>query len=362
MPLQSIITGGTGKNVSADVVNDKNINGLVTFSQPLKVFTPGTSLLLNSQNGTSMKVNGTSHGTSEYIYSSTNNEKNTWKIQESNSWNHSNSNNKDKDKDTKEPISITKGKNGDQILFSKISDNNLSITNYTVLSGKIMLENVNTNNNHLIVQLMLDKNNVGHKIDIFNFIDAGLFNTYQNFQIVMENFKVENNFNGINITVLKNGTPKPSLSIDDLKLEEAGGGVIYTAYPRSTHVFKPNELIFNIAANTFKPELAYDKLLGLSLSSGIIIQAHINNEVLFSYNMKQMSDFIYHGFVIKNLICDGINTCITLGLEWNCDFLIDPRNVTDHVSVTINDDLTALLEIRAKLNGTEEKIKNILIG
>ena len=103
------------------------------------------------------------------------------------------------------------------------------------------------------------------------------------------------------------------------------------------------------------PGLAYNQLLGISaLSNGITLQQIQNGKVNFSITLRQLSDFFDTGLDIINLVSDGTNTMLTLGILLSDAIILEGPLEDNFLSLTVNDDLSGLLLFTAATRGAVE--------
>ena len=107
-------------------------------------------------------------------------------------------------------------------------------------------------------------------------------------------------------------------------------------------------------ANATLQGLAYNALLGVSaLSNGITFQRVQGGEANFSASLRQLSDFLTVGFSVTDAISDGTNTLIALEVGFSEPIVL--RGGPDNfLSLTINDDLSNLLQFTATARGALE--------
>ncbi len=105
------------------------------------------------------------------------------------------------------------------------------------------------------------------------------------------------------------------------------------------------------------PGLAYDQILGMgALSNGIIVAISRDGVTDIAANLKQLSDLVSIGAEIKELTSDGVNTLMTIELEFSEPVILKAnRPTTDFISVTISDNLSELLVFTGLARGAYEK-------
>jgi hypothetical protein len=359
MPIKTLIQGGDGNNTIADVVNGKQDypRGLVTFTESLRNIIPGKTILLNSTLGALMNINGANaDGTSLNIY---NGDQTYWipTTITGTDWNFDIAGGV-----TGNCIDQQNAKNGDQMLLSANTD--ICMNEFSSLEGAIELVRYNINNNDIFIHMAYNGATIGNTINVEDYIDTGILNTYQNFQIPKEDFGISAQIiNEIYITFDKIGGNRGKFKFDNFQMgvvSDISGSRIYTADPRPDYIFRVNKFALNfINSGVTLPD--YDQLFDISsLNIGIVFRWKRNDIIQFSAIIKNLTDLIDNGFTMDQQIIGTTNTITRFSYDFcNSPLMLDPRK-NDNITVTINDDLTSLLHLRCYLQGTEENINEIL--
>lgn len=267
-------------------------------------------------------------------------------------------------------ISITAASTNDQASFANdalrvwdVEDNG-----FTTLTGKVDLDIYSELNNDILVYFDFDGTARGDQISLNGFIDTADFGQ-QSFAIPVAtfNFGGDTEINGMTIEIIRSGGPRPTIKFDDIQWEEIGASVEYTTRIKRGERFHVTEIRFALADNETGvvtvagdtenhsiPNLAYDKILSISaLSTGIVFKRVQDGVTLFSVTIKQLGDFLTTGSNIINLISDGTNTFFTLLVVFPEAIVLDGAT-NDFLSLTINDDLSSLLQFTAAARGAIE--------
>lgn len=263
-------------------------------------------------------------------------------------------------------ISISSANNNDECQFDNPHTSVMS--NYVAVTGKITLTTWNEVNNTLLLSFSLAGTLAGNSVDLNDFIDTGLLGTQQNFVIPKVDLGLSTQtVDEMNLVITRTGGAKPTVDLDDIQLEKAGGSVVYKATTPKGTMFHISELRIALAdnitgittvsgatENATVPNLAYDKLLSIStLANGIVFTRVQDNKTKFSVTIKQLGDFLATGSNIVNHISDGTNTFITLLIVFPAPIILDGSK-QDFLSFTINDALDSLLQFTAAARGAIE--------
>ncbi|KKL87123.1 hypothetical protein LCGC14_1937850 [marine sediment metagenome] len=242
------------------------------------------------------------------------------------------------------------------------------MSNYVAVTGKITLTTWDDVNNTLLLSFGLAGVLAGNSVDLNDFIDTGLLGTQQNFVIPKADLGLSTQtVDDMNLVITRTAGVKPTVDLDDIQFEKAGGSVVYRATTPKGTMFHIDELRLALAGNitgittvagatenATVPNLSYDKLLGVpALANGIVFTRVQDNEIRFSVTIKQLGDFLATGSNIVNHISDGINTFIALLVVFPVPIILDGSK-QDFLSFTVNDDLSSLLQFTAAARGAIE--------
>lgn len=267
-------------------------------------------------------------------------------------------------------ISITAASTNDQASFANdalrvwdVDDNG-----FTTLTGKVDLDIYSEINNDILVYFDFDGIARGDQISLNGFINTADFGQ-QSFAIPVAtfNFGGDTEINGMTIEIIRSGGPRPTIKFDDIQWEEIGASIEYTTRIKRSERFHVTEIRFALADNETGivtvagatenhsiPNLSFDKILSISaLSTGIIFKRVQKDVTLFSVTIKQLGDFFATGSNIINLISDGTNTFFTLLVVFPEPIILDGAT-NDFLSLTINDNLSSLLQFTAAARGAVE--------
>ncbi len=264
-------------------------------------------------------------------------------------------------------ITITAANNLDTASFANDALREWDVANFTTLTGKVDLDTYSELTNTILLSFDSDGVAVGDTLDLNDFIDTADF-AEQNFVIPKADFNFATNIiNGMTLTITRAGGVKPTIKFDNIQWEETGDSLEYKAAPVRGERFHVTELRFGLADNETgivtvagatenhsMVNLSYDKILSVSaLSNGIVFKRVENGVTLFSITIKQLGDFLSTGSDLINMISDGTNTFFTLLVSFP-EPIVLVGDTGDFLSLTINDDLSSLLQFTAAARGALE--------
>ncbi|MCH7568488.1 MAG: hypothetical protein IIA87_03620 [Nanoarchaeota archaeon] len=364
MVIKTTILDGDGKGISSHVHRfAKGLHaGQIVLTEGLAKFDPEFHPFLNESFGTAMNQSVVFTGGSELITNGSDVAAWTTAIG-AGTWDFNDATGK-----TGSSVSLTNGNNNDFAIFTDSGSTDFGA--HTALTGQIRLETYNDSLNNLNLQFQLANLNIGNSVNLNDFIDTGLLNSYQGFVIPKEDFGITTQYvDELDFTLTRIGGTKPIFRFDDIQIEVSGTPLVFTADVEKDEVFCITELRIAIAdvlastvANGTMEGLSYDKLLDLvKLANGIIFQRIQNGKPVFSVTIKQLGDFLSTGSNLVNHISDGTNTFITLLIEFPEPIVLDGSK-GDKLIFIINDDLSGLLQFTAAARGSIKKVdkKSIL--
>lgn len=265
-------------------------------------------------------------------------------------------------------ISIASANDGDEAQFDNPHTSVMS--NYVAVTGKIKLTTWSEADNSLFLSFALAGVAVGNTVDLNDFIDTGLLGTQQNFVIPKAELGLSiQTVDEMILLITRSGGAKPTVDLDDIQFEKAGGSLVYKATTPLGTRFHINEIrialadnitgITTVAGNTETatvPNLGFDDFMGITspLTNGIVFTSVQAGKTLFSVTINQLGDFLATGSNIVNHISDGTNTFITILVEFPVPIVLQGGESENFLSFTISDDLSVLLQFTAAARGALE--------
>jgi len=145
----------------------------------------------------------------------------------------------------------------------------------------------------------------------------------------------------------------PKYYLDDIQFEETGAPVSFELKPEKGTWLYVNEFTFSFAdalastlLNAGLPNLAYNKLLGETLVSGIDYRREQKGKVIFTRTIKSIIDLLQLPHTeITAQGSDGTNTFVTIRAKHHYPLILKSEN-HDSISWTISEDLSGLLQLR----------------
>ena len=362
MSLNSRIVDGSGKHLIAKVHQRDSVNGLVVYTEPLKVMKTSFIPAFNSNEGIEMAKDGSFGGTPVVVHTGTSDGTN---------WTGTNVigtkadfNSSAQANNGTVSVLINNPQVNDVWQFDKGSD--IVLSSYSAITMFVYVdkdwsvgESVGIYGWDTATALQ-----IGDQVLLENYINEFDFNVWQKVTIPLTDMNLEAaTIDAIRMEMLGAGSgPNPKFYIDDMQVEETGTPILFkvsAAAGQKYIVSKFNFTIIDAHAGTLlnnsMPSISYDKLLGETLSNGISFVLEQNGELIFSANIKSVGDSIKGGGEVINMISDGTNTSITMSTDFLEPIVLDSRD-SDFIGVTIADDLTGLISLTAIALGRTEEI------
>ncbi len=253
-------------------------------------------------------------------------------------------------------ITQAAGENNDIATFTTVSGVNTA--DYSSITGKITLGIYTDPLHNLLLGVAGNSVDIG-TVNLNNYINTGLIGTEQTFLVPRNDLGLSDQVvDEVDILIARSGGAKPTFTLDDLQFESTeGSSKPFVARPPRGTKFHVTKFIISIADN-YTGGSSYDKFGDLnSLSIGVNFITTSGGKFTFSTSIHQFSDIYQIGFKTDVELDDGVNTFTSMVYD------IDPTNPIvldeyegDNMLITINDDLTGLLFLRAFVQGNIETI------
>ncbi len=191
----------------------------------------------------------------------------------------------------------------------------------------------------------------------------GVFKIWHKVIIPLDTFELESStIDTFRIKILQKEGKSPKFYIDDFRLEQTGNNITYTLEPdkgswrhidsiQTTFVDAYNPALADVSIKN----LSYNKILGLTLGSGYLVQFISEGIVKESHTVKNISNLLQNpNTKISDNISDGTNTLLTICQELKTPFVLKSE-YKDKMLVTIQEDYSQLIEFRIGSSGYDEE-------
>ncbi len=267
-------------------------------------------------------------------------------------------------------VTITTANNNDEALFNTDTIRRWGMDDFTALTGKVDLDTYDSTLNTILIEFGVNGVTVGNNVNLNDIIDIGDF-AEQSFSIPLSSFGlVAQEINDLRITITRSGGTRPTIKFDDLQIEGIEGVnpatfISKTPFGTIFHVQEVRaQFIDNISGtvtgladgteNATMPGLSYNKILGVSkLTNGIVVTRVQDGIVKDAFVFRQLSDLLTAGGEVRSLFSDGTNTFLSVTITFPEPIVMN-GNTDSFISITINDDLSGLLQFTASVRGSIE--------
>lgn len=358
MSIKTEILDGSGTDRKAAIVSpDDNLKaGLITYTHPATVKVQGGGFFFNSTYGFDMAQNGEFSGTPEVIHNGT----------DSSAWTGSNLSGSnfvfdstDQAQSGTKSVDGTGTNNNNEALFTAPSS--ISTSDHTALSGWIYITLWPTTGTQKELEFRnrLSGVNVGDTVNLSDFVDIGVLNTWQKFSIPISEFNMGTTT--IDELVVKSidigSGASPEFYLDNIQWEEAGSPIIFELAAPENTLFEMKEATFAFAAtanstltNASHDNVTYNKLANQSLTTGLIARQNSSDGVvlagIFTNHITLMS-FPNTTFQSGG---DGTSTWYVYRVFFTDPVVLDGRKKAK-LEVIVSDDLSSLLYFRTSARG-----------
>ncbi len=207
---------------------------------------------------------------------------------------------------------------------------------------------------------------VGNTVNLEEYFDFGNFDTWHALVIPLVDLGIETSttVDAFRISIAaKTGAKSPKAYFDRIQLEAAGGSETFRMAIAENERFHIQELIFSYAdvfdstlLNGTVTGIGYDEILGLSaLTNGFTIVRSKAGVTVFSITISTIGDQVSAGAELTNQMDDGNTMFVTLKAMFDRPLILT-GDVEDILTITINDNMSGLLQFRVAARGGLETL------
>lgn len=361
--ISTIISDGTGFNGKLAIRKaggQAGPAGAIVYTEPRHIPVSVVKPFVNPVNGFAMNVNAAFGGTPVEVHDGADTV--AWTATAlSGTWTF---NSTDQANTGTRSIDATATVDGSEAQFASTT---LSTGSYVAYTGFIYITGWSTTGiKDVQVELRLNGTLLGNFVNLSNYINDTQFNVWQKFIIPMEDFGVgTTDINQVRVrTIGTGGGPPPNYYLDDMQFEESGGAVAYSIEPTPGKILEITSYGLFVAGTynstvtgASVPNLAYDSLLGVSLTNGIISTISLAGDTFFAGVYTGLGDWL--SFLGNTTLTSGGNATtswfrVMADLGANAPRL-DSRT-KDRATLIVSDDLSSLARMEFIAFGNEYTI------
>lgn len=359
MPVLSYVTDPrTDASAWVDTAKGED-QGLVVATRELKTYTPETRFFLNSDYGAEMNQNVAFGGTPDKVHNGTDDALWTYSAIAGTKFTEDSTT---QAKNGSKSFQTNNAAVGDTAQFYKGSD--VTVASYVAISMWVYVDKDWADGDSISMYGWDTGSSavMGNAVGLEDYFDWSNYDTWQTIALPLADMGLTTGIvDALRMEIVTKQAKSPLFYLDDIQFEETGTPLIYTVEPDKGTWLWLDALRFAIAAaydtdeaNGTLPGLAYDDLLGVSITNGVVYQRWSNGSPAFtatSYNLGDWLQFPHQR--IENAIHDGTNTMLSIQTKFGRDTVLKAEN-DDRLQLTIQDDMSGLLLYRCTITGYSE--------
>lgn len=331
---------------------------LAVAMRSLKVYTPYTGLFLNSDYGSDMNQNAAFGGTPEDVHNGTDN----------NYWTGSAVVGAKFTFDSTDLVGTKSIKTDNAALggtaqFAKGSSA-LTVSGYTAISLYIYVDK-DWKAGDDIEFYGWDTGTgaiVGNAVGLQDYFNWEVFDAWQAMAIPLADMGLTmGTINALRFQIVAKEGKSPKFYLDDIQVEQTGTPISYTVEPaQGTWLHLQNICTIAVAAydtdeaNGTVPGLAWDDLLGVTLTQGLVYQRWSLGEVSYSQTIRGLADYAQFPLTSWSAAHDGTDTMLTINGIFAPGTILKAEEL-DKMVFIVQDNLSSLLRLRVSVRGYVEQ-------
>jgi len=359
MGIKSIITD-KATNLSAEVVDGVEKNALVVATRPLKTYEDYTNFFSNSDYGINMNQDASAGGTPEKIHDGTDSV--LWTATDIVGGGKTTFNSTDQNHTAAGTKSIKVDNSPVNDIFQIAKGSDMTMSNYVSLSLWIYVDkDWGAGDDIELYGWDTDLNViVGIPIKLQNYFSWFSFGSWHKITVAlteMGDASASTTLDAIRIGIVAKDVKSPKFYIDDIQFEQTGSPIEFIIKPSlgtwlyiTDYTIVVADAIASTLADATMPNLAYDKILGETLVSGINYRRIQKGEVKFNLILHNILNLIGLPNATIQSGSDGTNTWVMIKIR-NVEPILLKAEDEDNLSLTISEDLTGLLQFRVSVAG-----------
>lgn len=347
MPIQCHLADpSTG--LSGRVKTDGQGAGAVVYTHPAQPYTRQVKFFENDEEGTDLAVNASFGGTPDGVHNGTDSALWTGSTIVGAAADFANADHPQAGTNAVEWIPTTVGS---IIQFNKGST--LDLSGYTTITMYIYVDRRwgGSDNVTFYAWDLAGGTLIGNTVNLSDYFDPTNFDVYQKLSIPLADMGIDaSTIQYLRMELTATSAGAPEIYIDTFQIEETGGRTYKIGLTEGT-IFEMDQFRIQATAVLAGTNLEYEKLMGLTLTNGLVYSRVRLGKVAFSANLKSLEDLAFGGLHITNTITDGTNTSLIFEQDLNYPITLD--KLTDTLNISISEDLSSLLTLRAYAYGRE---------
>jgi len=367
MSVKSIITD-KATNLSAEVVDGTEQNALVVATRPLKTYDDYTNFFANSDYGINMNQDASAGGTPDKIHDGTDSA--LWTATDIVGGGKTTFNSTDQNHTAAGTKSIKIDNSPVNDVFQIAKGSDVTMSNYVSITMWIYVDKDWKAGDNIEIYGWDNGTNtiVGTAVGLQDYFSWFSFDTWHKVTISlidMGDITISTTLDAFRVRIAAAEGKSPKFYIDDIQLEQTGTPIEFKVEPAlgtwlyiTDYTIVVADAIASTLADATMPNLAYDKILGETLVSGINYQRIQDNKIKFSLILHNLLNLIGLPNATLQSGSDGTNTWIMIKIK-NVEPILLKSEDEDRLSLIISEDLTGLLQLRVSVAGKVESRNKI---
>ena len=360
MPIQAYITDKrNGRGPRVDFADGED-QALVVATRELKTWTPTTKFFLSDTYGADMNVNVAFGGTAEEVHDGTDTAYWTGSSIVGDKFTF---NSTDQFHAGSKSVKVDNAAVNDVAQLAKGSD--LTVSSYTAISLWVYVDK-DWKAGDDITLYGWDTGTgqqVGLSVGLQDYFNWAAFDAWQQMAVPLTDMELtEGTIDALRLEISAAEGKSPKFYLDDIQFEQTGTPATFHLQPDAGTWWHLDRIQVTLAAaydtdeaNGTLPGIAYDDILGVSPSTGIVYQRIDADGVVFTNTVRQIADWLQFPTAhISSAIHDGTNTLVTVSIEFAKGTVLKALE-EEELRVTVTDNLSGLLMFRMTVSGYSEE-------
>jgi len=360
MPINSYTTDPITNDSARVNVSPGEVNAAVVATRELKTYTPFTGFFINDEYGADMNQDAAYGGTPDNVHDGIDN---VYWTGSSIAGVKFTFNSADQNHTVAGAQSVKSDSAAVNNVMQFAKGGNLIIANYTAITFWIYVSSDWAAGDSVELYAWdVGVGMVGNPVAIENYFDWSSFGVWIKVAIPFADLGLgAGTLDAWRIRIAAKAATAPVFYLDDIQVEETGTALLYTVKPDNGAWLYLDSLRFIAVApydtdqaDGTLPGIAWDDLLGVTITNGLVYQRWSLDEVIYSTTIKRFSDLIQFAETEWQGANDGTDTILTIESKFGRGTVLKPEEL-DRITYTVQDDLSTFLLLRVSVHGYVEQ-------
>jgi hypothetical protein len=194
---------------------------------------------------------------------------------------------------------------------------------------------------------------IGNTVNLEDYFEQSTFGVWEKLSIPLADLGIANeSIQYLRIQCVTVDFQSPDFYIDSFEIQETGSPLSYSVQLSADKVYYMDFMRIIATATLAGTNLDYSRFMGLTLNTGMVFARTRSGETAFTANLRSLFDLQWGGLDIRSTITNGTTTSLAFELAFGSPLILD-RVAADKLSLTISEDFSGLLNLRAITYGRE---------